>query len=102
MTTKTLEKIRELHKCGLSDLEIAKKIGCGTTTVWNWRQKMGLPAKWKATPKQFYVIYDKKDNVRAAGSARECAAVLGIRVDSVYHAAYIAGRKGNGRVVVNK
>ena len=100
MTTKTLEKIREVHKRGLSDPEIAKEIGCGTTTVWNWRQKMGLPANWKATPKAFYVIYDENDNVRAVGSASECAEALGTQIDSVYRMAHRAKKNGSGRVVV--
>lgn len=100
MTTKTLERIRELHKQGLNDPEIAKEIGCCTSTVCSWRKKLGLSANWKASPKSFYVIYDEKDNVRATGSARECAEALGIKVDSVYRLAHRAKKNGTGRVVV--
>lgn len=100
MTTKTLKRICQLHNSGLSDPDIAKEIGCSTTTVWNWRQKLGLAANWKATPKAFYVIYDEKDAIRATGSARECAEALGIKIDSVYRLAHRAKKNRNGRVVV--
>ena len=100
LTTKTLKRIRQLHKSGLSDPDIAKKIGCSTTTVWNWRQKFGLAANWKAAPKAFYIIYDENDAIRATGSARECAEALGIQIDSVYRLAHRAKKNGSGRVVV--
>lgn len=101
MTTKTLGKIRVLHSQGLNDRQIAEQIGKSTGVVEYWRKKMGLKANRSYEPVKHYTIYDENDNLRVHGSAKECAEVLGIRVDSIYHAAYIAGKKGNGRVVVN-
>ena len=100
MTTKTIEKILVLHGQGLNDRQIAEQIGASTSTAEYWRKKMGLKANRSYESVKHYTIYDENDNLRVHGSAKECAAALGIRIDSIYHAAYIAGRKGNGRVVV--
>lgn len=100
MTTKTLEKIRELHSKGLNDRQISVEIGMCEASVWYWRKKLGLTANRTFEPKAFYVIYDRKDNVLATGSASECAEALGIQIDSVYRMAHRAKKDGSGRVIV--
>lgn len=37
------EKIKPLYEQGLSDAEIAKRLGCSNPTVANWRKRNGLP-----------------------------------------------------------
>ena len=100
MTTKTLEKIRVMNSQGLNDRQIAEQIGTSTSTAEYWRKKMGLKAHRKYGTVKCYVIYDENDNVRAVGSARECAEALGIQIDSVYRLAHRAKKNGTGRVVV--
>lgn len=100
MTTKTLERIREMHGQGMNDRQISAEIGMCEASVWYWRKKLGLTANRTFEPKAFYVIYDRKDNIRAIGSARECAEAMGIQIDSVYRMAHRAKKNGTGRVVV--
>lgn len=100
MTTKVLAKIKELHAQGLNDRQIAEQIGKSTGVVEYWRKKMGLKANRSYEPVKHYTIYDENDNLRVHGSARECAAALGIQEASVYRLAHRAKKNGTGRVVV--
>jgi hypothetical protein len=46
------DKIRELHAQGLSDREIAEKLGCSATNVTYHRHKFGLPAIGRRGPRK--------------------------------------------------
>lgn len=39
LTQKQVEKIKALHSKGLSERDIAKKLGCSRSTVWYHLQK---------------------------------------------------------------
>ena len=100
MTTKTLENLKELHRQGFNDRQVASLLGVSKPTVEYWRWKLGISANNRYEPQKYYTIYDCKDNVRAFGSAKECAEKLGIKVESVYRMAHRSKRNGDGRVVV--
>lgn len=99
MTTKTLEKIRELYSRVLNDRQISAEIGMCEASVWYWRKKLGLTANRTFEPKAFYVIYDRNDNIRAVGSARECADAMGIQLCSFYSAVTRCRKKKSKRIV---
>lgn len=37
------KRARELYRQGLNDLQIARELKCHASTVWQWRNKNGLP-----------------------------------------------------------
>lgn len=39
------EQVRELYELGLSDKQIAKRLGCGYNTVGRCRRLLGLPCQ---------------------------------------------------------
>lgn len=103
MTTQRLERIRTLNAAGWNDQRIAQAIGLPPTAVYYWRHdKLRLPpnrAGARRMPYSDYTFYDRKGNVRAFGSAQQCARALGIQITSVYTLACRSARNGDGRVV---
>lgn len=43
-------KIKPLYEQGLSDAEIARRLGCSLSTVGNWRKQHGLPVSLSPAP----------------------------------------------------
>lgn len=43
MTTKQLQRIRDLNRQGLNDRQIAEDLGCSLSTAHYWRTKLELP-----------------------------------------------------------
>ena len=87
MTTKTLLEIRRLHGQGLSDTEIAKKIGHSVSWTTIWRQNLGLKRNTKpgGRPRKLYFVWrEKTDELVAYGTARECSEKMGIKLSSFY------------------
>ena len=44
------EQRLELYKQGLTDAEIAQKVGVHLTTIYEWRRKQGIPPNRKKKP----------------------------------------------------
>lgn len=82
MTTKLLSEIERLNKEGFTDTQISKKLEIGSPKyVFVWRKRLGLPRVPKANK---YTVYDKNGQYIIEGTAKQCAARLGIREDSFY------------------
>lgn len=79
-------KVKELHAQGLSDAEIARRLGASYKTVRAIRSEtLHLPAN-KRQPKKRYTVYHRETgDLLASGSARECAEQLGIERGSFYN-----------------
>lgn len=87
MTTKTLLEIRRLHGQGLSDTEIAKRLGHHVAWATIWRQNLGLKRNTRpgGRPRNLYFVWrEKTDELVAYGTARECARKMGIQLPSFY------------------
>lgn len=101
VTTKEVEKIKELWKEGYSDYQIGKMIGRDYDVVNRYRSCLGLLANY-AKGKRYkaqYTLYDKKGQVRAFGTAEECAKTLGIKIRTVYEMASVSKKTGAQRAV---
>lgn len=87
MTTKTLLEIRRLHGQGLSDTEIAKRLGLHVAWATIWRQNLGLKRNTRpgGRPRKLYFVWrERDDELVACGTARECAMKMGIKLGSFY------------------
>ena len=97
MDEKTERRIRKLNERGLNYREIADRLGCGYFAVWGAARRMGLtPAGHKRVQ---YTIYDLEGNVRAFGTAEECAASMGVKLGTIYTYVSRSRRKKNKRAV---
>lgn len=101
VTTKEIESIKRYHKEGYDDRQIAELIDRGSTTVQRYRAALGLlPNYGKLKKKKAqYTLYSAKGQVRAFGTAEECAQFLGIKKQSVYEMASTSKRTGIQRAV---
>ena len=97
MTTKTLEKIKQLaQEDGLCDAEIARRLGISHPSVHNWRTKLGIPKGniGKRIPKKRYAFYNRKTTQFVCeGTLEECAAVLGLSMSGM-HSIVCRARQG--------
>lgn len=83
-----LAEIRRLNKAGYKDAAIAQKLGLKYSTVRYNRRKMRLPLNVGSFSDQRtrrYCVYDAKTTqFIIEGTAKECAAELGIKVETFY------------------
>jgi len=100
MTTLQLRELKRLNKEGVSGLEISRRLGVPSCTVYKWLHRLGLP-----TPSQketgpghtaIYAVYNHKDELLACGTSDECAKAMGCRVQTIYRGA-MKTRKGEGK-----
>lgn len=83
MTAEILSQIEGMNRKGLNDEIIAEKIFCGTSTVRKWRKVLGLPIAGVNRTKRRYALYDgKTTQYIMEGTARECAAYMGVKVET--------------------
>lgn len=102
MTTLQLRRLKTLNALGLNDQQIAEEIGASGSQVYYWRHyKLRLPCygSTRRRPYSDYTIYDREGNVRAFGTAQECAKALGCKVHSIYEMASRSKKRGDGRIV---
>lgn len=100
MDEKTERRIRKLNECGLNYRETAERLGISITAVKRAADKMCLsPVGHK--PAQ-YTVYDREGNVRAFGTAEECAASMGVKLGTVYTYVSRSRRKKRKRIVREK
>lgn len=96
MTTKLLAQIEELAREGWCDAEIGRIVGIDQKTVWRWRVKAGLTPgkKGRQYPAKKYIFYNRRTSeFLVEGTAKECAAFLGLKESSIYSQIYHT-RKG--------
>ena len=85
MTTEMLGKIKELNEQGLNDSAIAEQLHYSTTTVHYWRRWLGLPTTRINRTKKLYTVYDGvTTQFLIEGTAKECAAYMGVNVTRFY------------------
>lgn len=86
MTTLELRKIEELYDQGLNYQQIAKRLNRSLAMVARWCHRTGREAhKNPVKPQKLYSVYLRKtDELVAFGTARECAARLGMTLLSFY------------------
>lgn len=97
MDEKTERRIRKLNERGLNYREIAERLGCRYNVVWTAARRMGLiPVGHKQAQ---YTLYDLEGNVRAFGTAEECAAAMGIKPGTIYTYVSRSRKKKNKRAV---
>lgn len=79
ITPEMLEWAEQEYKAGKTRKQIAKELGVHLNTITNYVKR-----KWKRRPHnyKFYTIYDRDDNIIAAGTARECAKQMGLTFSS--------------------
>lgn len=101
ITTKQLEKIKELSELGWSAKKIGNELGFCESNVKYWRAKLSIQSKAKRglKPTYQYTLYDRKGNVRAFGTAEECSRVLGIKKGTIYRAVCVSKKAKNQSVV---
>jgi len=58
--------VTEANNTGLSDLEIAKEIGCDPSTVWNWRKEK--PADKNYAWKLYQLTIKRTNNIEKVKS----------------------------------
>lgn len=81
MTTKQMAEIKQRNLAGENDREIAEAMGLHKKTVNNYRNMMGLKSNGKRGG--IYFVYKKKtDELVVCGTAKECAAFLGCKLES--------------------
>ena len=97
MDEKTARRIRQLNARGLNYRETAERLGISIAAVKWAADKMGLsPVGHK--PAQ-YTVYDRAGNVRAFGTAEECARAMGVKLGTIYTYVSRSRRKKNKRAV---
>lgn len=87
MERETKEEIKRLNAEGLSDAEIAEKIGYCLSWTTIWRINLGLKRNTKpgGRPRNLYYVWrEKDDEILAVGTARECSEKMGIKLSSFY------------------
>lgn len=102
ITTKTLNEIAALYHEGLTDREIAERLGTNENIVSYWRGgKLKLPAH---RTHGRYAVYDKKTSEFIVdGTAKKCAEYLGIAYSSFMSAASRCRHgKGGGKYEIYK
>lgn len=79
ITPEMLEWAEQEYMNGKTRKQIAKELGVHLNTITNY-----VKGKWKIRPPnyKFYTIYDRHDNIVAAGTASECARQLGMTINS--------------------
>lgn len=82
MTTKQLAEIERMNKAGMNDAWIGEELGIGASNVGRWRRKLGLPKAGINRTKRFTVYDGATTQFICEGTARECAAKLGIEKQS--------------------
>lgn len=85
ITTKTLARIREMNQAGMNDCVIAQELGLSKSIIQRWRKRMGLePVRlWAKRP--LYTVYLRKTGEYICeGTSEECAAQMGIKVETFY------------------
>lgn len=88
MTTLILRSIRELHGKGLTNTEICRQTGLSPGVVSTWLRNMGLKRNGtERTATARYCIYGPDGEFWTQGTAAECAKYLGVKVNTIYHAA---------------
>lgn len=96
-----VDMIRTLHAQGLDDTQIAKEMGFSPVTIGEHRRKLRLKAHRKSRqdgPRRYYFVYEAKtDKLLAYGTAKECAAQLGVTLDSFYCTVSRAQARVRGR-----
>lgn len=99
VTTKQLEMIKRIAQDpGLTQKQIADAVGVGIGSVEYWKSKFGIKCGRKGqVPSADYTVYNRKGQVVAFGSAKECAETLGIKLESFY--TNVTRLKGTGRIV---
>lgn len=97
MDEKTERRIRKLNERGLNYRQIAERLGCNYSAVWTAARRMGL-SPVGMEPAQ-YTVYDRAGNVRAFGTAEECAASMGVKLGTIYTYVSRSRRKKNKRAV---
>ena len=98
MTTLDVKKLREMHAAGATTQEIAKGINQSITVVYNWMKKLSLkaPKKHSQHRNTIYSVYDENDNLLATGTAKECADMLGYKVQTIYRGVMVT-KKGKAK-----
>lgn len=94
ITTKTLAEIKRLNQEGKNDAEVADLLGMPVSTVRWWRTRQGLPKVkgYHRGVKQYAVHDGKTEELVALGTAKECAAALGIDLGSFRKSMFEAKR----------
>ena len=103
MTTKQFKQLKELTQSGSSQPQIAKQLGVSVETVRHYQNKLGvkargMPGRPKGGDSQ-YTLYDKRGNVRAFGTAQECADALGVKKQYIYWLACVSRKTGVQKAV---
>lgn len=96
MTTKMLAQIETLAREGWCDSEIGRRLGISNEVVGPWRMKAGIPIgkKGKRIPTKRYSFYNRRTSeFLVEGTAKECAAFLGLKESSIHSLIYHT-RKG--------
>lgn len=86
MTTKQLMEVRRLHAEGLSNKEISNAFGVPYGQVGYYLRLEGKKSNpRKLLPRKEYIVHNAHtDEFLAMGSARECAAALGLTLGTFY------------------
>ena len=82
MTTKMLAEIERMNKAGMNDAWISEELGMDKCTVGYWRKKLGLTVVGNIRSKRYTVYDGKTTQFIIEGTSRECAAKLGIEIQS--------------------
>lgn len=86
VTILELQKMKRLYDSGMTYERIGKELNRAGSTVAKWLQRTGRNARIpKEKPRKLYSVYLRKtDEIVAFGTARECAARLGMTLSSFY------------------
>lgn len=84
MTISEKNAIINLYQHGMAVKDIHADTGINVNTIYTVLHTAGIKLRHDYPRMKYYVVYDRKDNVIAQGSAKECAATLGIKVNSFY------------------
>ncbi len=78
------DRFMKLYREGLSDVKIAKRLGCRAQKVRKLRKKLGLPSNWNVTWRvKALRIIEALRNGRM--SAKELSEIAGIRQQDLLH-----------------
>lgn len=99
ITTSQLKKLKELaQNHNLTQKQVADAVGVGVGSVEYWKLKLGIKCGRRGpVPSADYTVYDRKGQVVAFGTARECAEAMGIKIGSFY--SYVTRYRRTGRIV---
>ena len=86
-----------MNRAGLNNREIAEILGVAASTVWTHLADHGIYSP--ASRLSQYTVYDRAGNVRAFGTAEECAQTMGVKLGTIYTYVSRARRKKNRRAV---